>query len=76
MDSDCEGNDDFDQDGDGFQSAEYGGDDCDDTVATTFPGAEDVWYDGIDSDCDGANDYDQDGDGVASAGTVDKIATT
>ena len=31
FDSDCAGNDDFDQDGDGQQSDDYGGDDCDDT---------------------------------------------
>ena len=41
-----------------------GGEDCDDTVLTTHPGATETWYDGLDADCDGANDYDQDGDGV------------
>ena len=29
----CDGGDDFDQDGDGFQSETYGGSDCDDTNA-------------------------------------------
>lgn len=38
--------------------------DCDDEDAAIYPGAEDVWYDGIDSDCVGDDDYDQDGDGV------------
>ena len=30
---------------------------------TTYPGAEDEWYDGIDSDCRGDDDFDADGDG-------------
>ena len=40
--------------------------DCDDSAASTYPGATDTWYDGIDSDCDGANDFDQDTDGFDS----------
>jgi hypothetical protein len=56
----------IDADGDGYGSIESGGDDCDDTSATAYPGATEVWYDGIDQDCAGDNDYDQDGDGVAS----------
>ncbi|MCK6518304.1 hypothetical protein L6R46_25005 [Myxococcota bacterium] len=28
-----------------------------------FPGAEEIWYDGVDQSCDG-NDNDQDGDGA------------
>ncbi len=64
VDSDCAGNDDFDQDADGHRRIPEG-DDCDDQDANAFPGnpAEDVWYDGIDSDCAGNNDFDQDGDG-------------
>jgi hypothetical protein len=76
-DSDCAGNDDYDQDGDGFVPDEYVGSitagiqgsgmlwggDCDDTNANTYPEAEDIWYDGVDSDCIGNDDYDQDGDG-------------
>jgi hypothetical protein len=59
VDSDCAGDDDFDQDHDGVRVDT----DCDDTDAATFPGAADAWYDGADSDCAGNSDYDQDGDG-------------
>ena len=52
-----------DADGDGFDSIEAGGDDCDDEDAAINPDADDAWYDGLDSNCDGADDYDQDGDG-------------
>jgi len=40
--------------------------DCDDSAASTYPGAPDAWYDGIDADCDGNSDYDADGDGEDS----------
>ena len=40
--------------------------DCDDTDSAVFPGATEVWYDGIDSDCDGWSDFDQDRDGFDS----------
>jgi len=53
-----------DFDGDGF----YEGQDCDDVNALVFPGAEEVWYDGVDQDCAGDDDYDADGDGVRSEG--------
>ncbi len=53
----------LDADGDGYGSTESGGADCDDAVATTYPGAEETWYDGIDSDCGRDDDFDQDGDG-------------
>lgn len=36
------------------------GDDCDDTDATVFPGAADVWGDGLDTDCSG-----HDGPGIS-----------
>lgn len=63
IDSNCDGANDFDQDLDGFDSADFGGADCDDFEASTYPGADDIWYDGIDSNCDDWNDYDADGDG-------------
>jgi hypothetical protein len=76
-DSDCGGNDDYDQDGDGFvltihddlsthpigTSGSLATGDCDDTDAAFHPGAVDAWYDGRDTDCEGDDDYDQDGDG-------------
>ena len=37
--------------------------DCDDTNAGTWPGAEEVWYDGVDADCASDDDYDADADG-------------
>ena len=63
------GDDDYDQDGDGFASAAESaeGTDCDDLEASTNPDATETWYDGVDSDCLGDDDYDQDGDGFASA---------
>ena len=66
VDSNCDGADDYDQDGDGEASDQHDGTDCDDTDASINTSAEDTWYDGVDSNCDGADDYDQDGDGEAS----------
>jgi len=43
------------------------GDDCDDRDEAVYPGAEDVWYDGVDSDCGGEDDCDIDGDGFQAA---------
>ncbi len=44
--------------------------DCDDSSATTFPGAVDTPYDGIDQDCAGDDDYDADHDGYRSMAVV------
>jgi hypothetical protein len=63
-DQDCDGADDFDQDGDTFTVDE----DCDDLDPAVYPNdSAEVWYDGIDSNCDGASDFDQDGDGYDAA---------
>ena len=55
-----------DTDGDGFDDPGCGGDDCDDTDSSVFPGAPEV-CDGVDSDCDGVPDG-FDGDVGAFAG--------
>ncbi|MCO4743432.1 MAG: hypothetical protein KC912_01500 [Proteobacteria bacterium] len=65
-----------DADDDGFRSLLCGGDDCDDTLATVYPGADEV-CDYEDNDCDGTVDgadaidgfewyLDADGDGVGA----------
>ena len=55
VDNDCNGQIDDgaqagDQDGDGVDV--FNGD-CDDTDATVYPGATEIWYDGVDQDCAG-----------------------
>lgn len=49
------------------------GTDCDDSDVSSYPGASEIWYDGIDQACDGGDDYDQDGDGYLpeSQGGID-----
>ena len=83
VDSNCQGDDDYDQDGDGHHagSATYSatkyalettgnlpGGDCDDTVPEVNPSIDEVWYDGVDSDCTADDDYDADVDGYYLAG--------
>jgi len=64
VDSDCDGMNDYDQDGDGHLSDEYGGLDCNDEDADISPDASEI-EDGIDNDCDGEDEtFDADGDGL------------
>lgn len=69
VDENCDGANDWDQDGDGFETSSHnadpdsGGGDCIDNNPDIYPGAADTWYDNVDSDCDGADDWDADGDG-------------
>ncbi len=63
VDQDCEGGNDYDQDGDGSRHEDHGGGDCDDLDPSVSPYEKETWYDGVDSDCDGWSDYDQDFDG-------------
>lgn len=67
VDANCDGEDDNDQDHDGFDAVEAGGDDCDDTNPAISPLGVDTWYDGVDGDCKGDSDYDADADGADSA---------
>ncbi len=67
VDANCDGEDDFDADQDGFSSAEYGGADCDDDAYLVNPSRVEVPYDGVDDDCDPTNDDDVDADGHAAA---------
>ncbi len=63
-----------DADGDGYASADAGGDDCDDGDPDVNPGASEVPYDGLDNDCDAStpdDDLDGDGYGAVEAGGED-----
>ena len=63
----------LDEDGDGYRDDRCGGDDCTDSNATIYPGAEEVCEGGLDEDCDTLLDgddpdceyacWDLDGDG-------------
>ncbi len=72
IDQNCDGANDFDQDGDGFDGVDAGGNDCNDQDARIKPGQSDPFYDGVDRDCDGAPDFDQDGDGYNSDNYADE----
>ena len=80
VDSDCSGDDDYDQDADGYVADEYlglattyvsgsgslPGGDCDDSSDGVNPAQADSWYDGVDTDCSGNDDYDKDADGYVA----------
>jgi len=76
IDSDCDGADDFDADGDGVTYPTDCLDLPDDELpidpARVYPGADDLPYDGVDADCARDNDFDTDADGFVR--TVDLAA--
>jgi hypothetical protein len=51
------------------------GGDCSVADAAVFPGAAEIWYDGVDQDCDGRDD-DQDQDGVPAVTDCDDLDAT
>ncbi len=73
VDENCDGADDYDADGDGFDAASYGGTDCDDANPSVYVGAPDDPTDGLVDDCALRTANDQDGDGydAISAGGTD-----
>jgi hypothetical protein len=64
IDTNCDGTDGLDADGDGHADAASGGNDCDDGDASVHPGAADPLGDGQDTDCDQVDGVDADGDGA------------
>ena len=69
FDSNCDGIDGVDADGDQWASVASGGPDCDDSDPAVWPGAVETYGDGVDQDCDGVDGLDADGDGYASVAT-------
>jgi hypothetical protein len=73
LDDDCNTtvpSDERDEDADGVMECEG---DCDDDDETSYPGAEEIPYDGADNDCDGSDltDVDEDGVDAEEAGGTD-----
>ena len=68
IDSNCDGMSDYDQDGDGFDSDQHGGADCNDEDVEIAPdGRAEIYYNGKDDNCDPIDqDGDKDGDGFWS----------
>jgi hypothetical protein len=62
-DSNCDGHDGTDADGDDHASTGSGGSDCDDDDPAVHPLASDPFGDSADGDCDGVDGVDADGDG-------------
>ena len=60
--------DQLDDDGDGFSIADG---DCDDGNANSYPGAVEIWYDGVNQDCADEQDFDADEDGFDGDGGED-----
>lgn len=69
VDQNCDGANDYDRDGDGHSSSEYGWYDCNDFNPEINPSIEEIPLDGIDQNCDGMERCfrDQDGDGYAGS---------
>ncbi|RLI97609.1 MAG: hypothetical protein DRO99_02760, partial [Candidatus Aenigmatarchaeota archaeon] len=58
----------MDHDGDGYNGAQYGGNDCNDNNAAIHPGAVDIPGNGIDEDCSGSDAITQCTDGLDNDG--------
>jgi len=73
-----------DEDGDGYGDPDNSeracpdddwvkdGTDCDDSDPDSYPGATEIWYDGIDQNCDEMSDFDQDLDGYDAYAHLDE----
>ena len=76
VDQDCSGGSDFDQDGDGYRSAEYGWNDCDDMDVEVNPSSTEQ-FNGKDDDCNGMVDDDasaEEANIIAIGGRDDRAA--
>jgi hypothetical protein len=69
VDQNCDGANDYDQDGDGYSSSDYEGQDCNDLDPEIKPNIQEIALDGIDQNCDGMEQCfrDQDGDGYGGS---------
>jgi hypothetical protein len=85
VDQDCDDQNDYDADGDGFEKAgieDRNGNDCDDSDPAISPAAEEICDDGVDQDCDEDNDVSQiwyrdfDGDGFGDEDYASEICAS